>query len=392
MNDAHLKSSEKEIKLRIAILGARCLPARYGGTETFTEKLALGLVNRGHKVTVYCCAPYQSEKAKIYLGIRRVIIPTIRIAAMEKFTYAAISFISVCFTDIDIVLMNQIGGGPFCVLPRIFGKKVIVNPDGLEWKRSKWSWFGAIILKTFEYISVILANCIVADSKAIADYIITTYGKPAVYIPYGADPDLFHKIDFDFGKLNLKPNSYCLQVCRLEPENNAYVVMREFTGIGTPLELAIIGSSPFSIKYRNSLKQFKNPRIHLLGSIYGIKYRALMRNAFIYIHGHEVGGTNPVLLEAMAAGKCIVALDVPFNREVLADTGLYFTKEAGDLASRIDYLASHPNEIEHFGNLAKQRVSKIFTWDRIIREYEALFVHMMEEDGLLESKGLINDR
>jgi glycosyltransferase involved in cell wall biosynthesis len=385
MKNAYLESNVKKTKLRIAILGARCLPARYGGTETFTEKLALGLVNRGHKVIVYCCAPYQSDKSGVYQGIRRIIIPTIRVAALEKLFYAAISFINVCFTDTDIVLMNQIGGGPFCFLPRIFGKKVIVNPDGFEWKRSKWSWFGMRVLKTFEYISVVLANCIVADSKAIADYIISIYGKPAIYIPYGADPDSFHKVDFEVEKLNLKPESYCLQVCRLEPENNAHVVMREFTSIRTLLDLAIIGSSPFSIKYRNWLEQLKNPRIHLLGSIYGIKYRALMKNAFIYIHGHEVGGTNPVLLEAMAAGKCIVALDVPFNREVLANTGLYFTKETGDLASRIDYLASHPDEVEHFGNLAKQRVSKVFTWGRIIQEYEALFVHTIKKDSLVTS-------
>ena len=379
MDSKNTHTDLEKQKLRVAILGARCLPAGYGGTETFTEMLALGLVNRGHKVTVYCCAPYQSDRTRIYKGIRRITIPTVRMAALEKFIYAAISFMHVCFTNVDIILMNQIGGGPFCILPRIFGKQVVINPDGLEWKRTKLNWFGAKILKAFEYISIIWANRIVADSQEIAKYIMTTYRKPAAYIPYGADPDLFQNIDFDLEQLNLKSNSYCLQVCRLEPENNAHVVMHEFSSTCTPLSLAIVGSSPFSIKYRKSLDEIKNSRIHLLGGLYGVKYRALMKNACIYIHGHEVGGTNPVLLEAMAAGKCIVALDVPFNREVLADTGLYFTKASGDLASQIDYLATHPKEIEYFGNLAKQRASDVFTWGRIIREHEALFVHMMEK-------------
>lgn len=112
-----------------------------------------------------------------------------------------------------------------------------------------------------------------------------------------------------------------------------------------------------------------------------MKYRALMKNACIYIHGHEVGGTNPVLLEAMAAGKCIVALDVPFNREVLADTGLYFMKTLGDLAARIDHLATHPNEIEYYGHLAKQRARDVFTWDRVIQEHEVLFTRLMDKEN-----------
>ena len=367
----------EKIKLRVAILGARCLPARYGGTETFTEILALGLMSRGHEVTVYCCAPYQSEKTRSYQGIRRVILPTVRIAALEKFVYAAVSFVHVCFTNADIILMNQIGAGPFCVLPRIFGKRVVVNPDGLEWKRAKWNRVGMATLKFFEYISVTFANCIVADSQAIAHYIMETYGKPAVYIPYGADPGLFRNGDPKTSEL--KDGPYCLQVCRLEPENNAHVVMHEFTRTQAPLNLAIVGSSPFSIKYRKRLEKIKNSRIHLLGGIYGARYRALMKNASMYIHGHEVGGTNPVLLEAMAAGRCVIALDVPFNREVLADAGIYFTKALGDLSSKIDYLVAHPKEVENFGNLAKQRVSKVFTWDRVIREHEALFMRMVKK-------------
>ena len=377
--DSKSSSSDvKKTKLRVAIMGARCLPARYGGTETFTEMLALGLVKQGHEVTVYCCDPYQSDKSKEYQGIRKVIMPTIRMAALEKFTYAAISFVHVCFTKVDLILMNQIGAGPFCILPRIFGKQVVINPDGLEWKRTIWNWLGATVLKAFEHISIVFSNRIVADSQAIGVYIMETYGKPSVYIPYGADPKLFQNVTIDLARLNLKPNAYCLQVCRLEPENNAHVVMREFAHTKSSMSLAIVGSSPFSIKYRESLDELKNDRIYLLGGIFGEGYRALMKNASIYIHGHEVGGTNPVLLEAMAAGKCIIAIDVPYNREVLENTGLYFTKDSGDLASKIDHLISHPEEIENYGNLAKQRAIDVFTWNRVIREHEALFIQMME--------------
>lgn len=364
--------------LRVAILGARCLPAAYGGTETFTEVLAKGLVERGHEVAVYCCAPYQKDRARIYKRIRRIIMPTIRTAGLEKFTYAALSFIHSCFTHADIILMNQVGGGPFCIFPRLFGKKVVINPDGLDWKRSRWGWFGSAVLKLFEHISAVGADCIAADSQAIADYIWDTYKKRAVYIPYGADPAQFENISEDVEKEGLNSQEYFVQICRLEPENNAHIVIREFEKTDIACELAIIGGSPYSHKYRNMLKNQEDRRIKLLGGIYGQRYRALMKNAYAYIHGHEVGGTNPVLLDAMAAGQCVIALDVPFNREVLGDAGMYFNKQPGDLAEKIRHIVEHPQLRNQYREKAKKRVIELFPWSRTIKEHESLFYKIVD--------------
>lgn len=364
-------------RMHVAILGARCLPGIYGGAETFSEVLASGLVERGHEVTVYCCSPYQSDKTGYYKGIRRVILPTIRLAAMEKFLYAALSFLHVCTSSADVILMNQVGGGPFCILPRIFGKKVIINPDGLDWKRSRWGWTVSTVLKLFERISAVGASCIAADSQAIADYMWETYKRRAVYIPYGADPAQFNLVD-EVKKEGLRSQEYFVQICRLEPENNAHLVIREFEQIETNRELVIVGGSPYSYKYGEVLRSTKDPRIKLLGGIYGSRYRVLMKNAFVYIHGHEVGGTNPVLLDAMASGQCIIALDVPFNREVLGDAGLYFTKNNGDLSSKVRYILEHPEERGLYGSKAKQRVKDLFPWRRTINEYEALFYALVD--------------
>ncbi len=365
-------------RLRVAILGARCLPATYGGTETFTEVLATGLVARGHEVTVYCCSPYQEDRSLNYKGIRRVIVPTIRLASMEKFVYAALSFLHVSASSADVILMNQVGGGPFCVVPRIFGKKVVINPDGLDWKRTRWGWVGSTVLKLFERISAVGASCIAADSQAIAEYTWKNYKRRAVYIPYGANPAQFAAAD-PLDMEGLRPNEYIVQICRMEPENNAHLVIREFEQVKTGMGLAIVGGSPYSHKYGEVLRSTKDARIRLLGGIYGARYRALMKNAFVYIHGHEVGGTNPVLLDAMAAGQCIIALDVPFNREVLADAGLYFTKTDGDLSSKVRYILEHPEERDLYGEKAKQRVKEMFPWSRTISEHEALFFKLVHK-------------
>jgi len=300
---------------------------------------------------------------------------------MEKFVYAALSFFHVCTSSADVILMNQVGGGPFCVVPRIFGKKVVINPDGLDWKRSRWGWVGSTVLKLFERISAVGASCIAADSQAIADYTWENYKKRAVYIPYGADSAQFDNVD-PLEVEGLRPNEYFVQICRLEPENNAHLAIREFEQVETDKGLAIVGGSPYSYKYGEMLRKTKDPRIRLLGGIYGPRYRALMKNAFAYVHGHEVGGTNPVLLDAMAAGQCIIALDVPFNREVLGNAGFYFTKTDGDLSSKVRYVLEHPEERYLYRKKAEQRVREMFPWSRTINEHEALFfklVHKMTE-------------
>lgn len=366
-------------RMRIAILGARCLPARYGGTETFSEILAKGLVARGHDVTVYCCAPYQTDRSGQYCGIRRVVLPAIRTAALEKFTYAALSFMHVCASNAEIILMNQVGAGPFCVLPRLFGKKVVINPDGLDWKRSRWGWLGSSVLKVFEHMSAKGANMIAADSKVIAAYILATYEKQSVFIPYGADPEDFVDASPLPESACVRPRDYCLQVCRLEPENNAHVVVREFGIAKTPLTLRIVGGSPYSKAYGASLSGHGDPRIQLLGGLFGASYQALMKHAYVYIHGHEVGGTNPVLLDAMAAGQCILALDVDFNREVLGDAGVYFNKDRGDLARQLERIISDPKARDAYGIAALQRVRKLYPWSRTIEEHEKLFFSLSDK-------------
>ena len=364
--------------MKIAILGSRGIPANYGGFETFAEELSARLVKKGHDVTVYCCSPYSGSREKLYKDIKRVVLPTIRHKILEKPFFNLLSLLHVSFTATDVILMLGVSVSPFCIIPRIFGKKIAINIDGLEWQRKKWGKFVSIYLKFAERMAGITVNRVITDALWIKDYYKKTYKKEPLYIPYGADIATNNQDD-TLKKYGLKPNEYILYVGRFEPENNALMVREVFDEIeNTSRKLVMVGDAPFSKSYIEKVRDTKNKNIIFTGNLYGRAYKELMSQAYFYIQASEVGGTHITLLDAMAAGRCILANDVPEHREVLQEAGVYY-KGKEDLKKRM-------LELMHNGEIMTSRemsavtiIEEKYSWDSITDQYEQLFQQVTKQ-------------
>lgn len=361
--------------MKIAIIGSRGFLTEYGGYETFVRKLALGLKDNAFSVIVYGIAGYHNpENDGYYPEITRVWLPTISVRFLEKVVSSLLAVIHVCFSKADAILSISVSPGLLLFLPRLFGKKVIVNPDGIEWQRMKWSSFINFWLRVSELTAVLFSHLVVADSKTIANYIKNKYKKRVIFVPYGADAN---ERDIDdsaiLSKYELRARQYFLQVCRLEPENNPDLTISEFLQYDGDKKLVVVGDTPHSIEYKQKLQKMCNHKVRLLGGIYGSDYKVILRNAYCYIHGHEAGGTNPALLEAMASARCPIVLDVPYNREVIEDCGLSFLKAKGDLSSKLEMLDKNQKLVINLGQKAFNRATQHYTWDKVIAEYHKLF-------------------
>lgn len=363
---------------RIAIIGSRGIPGNYGGFETFAEKLGIGLVERGHNVTVYCPSASSTTNERSYRGIRRVIVPTIKMKTLEKMSSSCISCMHAAFGHYDIILFLGVAPAMFAWLPRITGKKLVMNIDGLEWQRRKWGRFAAKYLKLSEQIANIFCHMFVADSRAIQEYVKNEYQREAVFIAYGAIPGK-HRDEAVLAKYGLREKGYFLQVCRLEPENNTDIIIREYNKVATDMPLVILGDAPYADEYKKKLYTMADSRVKFLGGVYGHDYNVLRSCAFTYLHAHEVGGTNPSLLEALAAGNCVAVLDVPYNLEVIGSAGLSFSKDEGSLKSLIEMLLVNPQIVDDMRVNSVKRIEENYRWDLIISKYEDLFRQMLQE-------------
>jgi glycosyltransferase involved in cell wall biosynthesis len=363
--------------MKIAIIGTRGVPARYGGFETCAEELSVGLVNKGHKVIVTCRKYLYPEKFKYYKGVKLIYLPSIRGKFTDTFSHTFLSILRVLFESPDIILIFNSANSPFAIIGKISGKKIVINVDGLEWKRKKWNIIGKIYFKFCEILSCILGDAIVSDSKEIKKYYKRKYGKETIYIPYGAyfyeskKPEILEKY-------GVKKRKYFLIASRLEPENNQDKAVEAFQKVKTDKLLVIAGGANWKSPYVKRLKNTNDKRIIFLGPVYHPGHiEELHANAFAYIHGNEVGGTNPALLKAMGSGNCIICFDVPFNREVLGDCGFYF-KDVNELKEKIEYLLKNPEVVERYGKMARERTEKLYRWEKIIDDYENLFLKILK--------------
>jgi len=354
---------------RIAILGSRGIPARYGGFETFAERLAIGLAQRGHQVTVYAEGEGADES---YRGV------TVRyISSPEWGAFGTIAYDVFSLWDArrghDVVYMLGYGAAFACAVPRWFGSTVWINIDGLEWRRSKWSWVARTYLRCMEWIASMAADVVVADARAIAMHYEQAYpaGAPCVFIPYGADSPSPLKSGRDvLTSLALSDTSYDLLIARLEPENHVLPVIQAHACLNSDIALVIVGDHTCDTPYVRELLRQVHPRILWLGAIFDHDLLGALRtHCRIYLHGHSVGGTNPSLLEAMAAGCAVIAHNNPFNQEVLSDAGLYFSdsSELTTVLNGVDGL-----DLPRFRVVARKRVADVYSWDAVINQYEPL--------------------
>lgn len=362
--------------MKLTILGSRGIPAGYGGFETLAERLSKGLTERGHEVTVYCLKDYVRTRNPLYHGVKRVFLPSVRNRVLEKPFFALLSLIHASFSNCDCVLMLGISVSAFCFIPRIFGKKVVIHVDGLEWQRRKWGAIAKIYLRFSEKMAFITTDKVITDSRFIVRYFQDRYNKEVSYIPYGADvPDSVPSDSLE--RYGLRPWEYILQSCRIEPENNVHLVIEAYLRSKMSLPLVILGDAPPGSKYKEMLLKMAGDKVRFLGFVFGPDYQQIVAHAGIYIHAHEVGGTNPSLLEAMAVGQAPLYLDVPFNREVCGEIGFPFRKDASALSALLDILTERIKEVRSRAGIAKEIIRQRYSWQSVIDEYEALFKNLL---------------
>ncbi len=364
--------------MKIAAIGIKGIPARFGGFETVVEELSAGLVERGHQVTVYNRTNNISYKENYYKGIKLVRLPTLHSKNFSTIFHAFLSTIHVLFTDVDIVHFYTTGTTIFAPLPRLFGMKTVCSVDGFDWKRKKWGRLASLYIRFSEYFAGKFTNVLIADAEVIREYYLERYDTPSAMIRYGAkieestNPGWIEKFD-------LEREKYVLFVGRLVPENNIHYLIEAFEKVKTDMKLVIVGDDPWLNKYIAALKSTRDTRIVFTGGVYGDGYRELNCNAYLFVLPDEVGGTHPALIEAMAFGNCVLVNDTPANLEVIEDAGLSYRGREGsrDLTAKLQYLVDNPDIVKGYREKAVRRIEESFQWDQIIEEHEKLYYRLL---------------
>jgi glycosyltransferase involved in cell wall biosynthesis len=358
--------------MRIALLGTRGVPANYGGFETFAQELSVRLVNRGHDVTVYGRSHHVPRSHKVYRGVRLVVLPTIRHKYLDTVFHTFLSALHGALRRYDAVIMVNAANAIFCPILRLAGQPVALNVDGIERQRKKWNWLGKAYYQVSERFATFCPNAIVTDARVIQAYYQERYGVTSHFIPYGTET---YRRDgrSTLNNYGLKPRDYVLYVSRLEPENNAHIVLQAFERVESRRHLVIVGDAPYSAEYISRLKQTKDARVLFTGFVYGEGYWELQSHAYCYIQATEVGGTHPALVEAMGMGGCVIANGTPENVEVVGDAGLIYQKNsAEDLARRLQEVLDDEGLAERYRNRARERVARHYSWDAVTDAYEKL--------------------
>ncbi|MEO8125628.1 MAG: DUF1972 domain-containing protein [Bryobacteraceae bacterium] len=357
--------------MKIAIVGTRGIPASYGGFETFAEELSRRLVERGHRVTVYC----RDRSSSPYLGVYLVYLPTIRHKYFDTMAHTFLSTLHLLGHRQNAVLYCNAANAIFTWMPRVLGMPVALNVDGLERKRKKWNSVARTWYRISEWLATFCPTAVVSDARNIADYYQSAYGKATTFIAYGAELGKVHSLDA-LQKLGLEPGEYFLYVSRLEPENNALMVRKAFERLATTKKLAIIGDAPYADEYIRKLRDTKDPRIVMPGAVYGIGYRELQSHCFAYVHATEVGGTHPALIEAMGRGALTLYFDTVENEEVAGGAALPFTANLTETMAKA--LSMSAGEQDQWRAKAVERVRERYSWDAVTSQYETLFAAMCQ--------------
>jgi glycosyltransferase involved in cell wall biosynthesis len=362
--------------LKIAIVGTRGIPNRYGGFEQFAEKVSSQFADHGHEVTVYCRKPFTTSNDEYDRRIQRVILPSIHQKHLDTWSSGLISAAHVGFSNNDVVLLCNVANGPFAWFPRIFGKPVVLNVDGLDRRRDKWNALGQAALHVCEWLSTFTPTRVVTDAKPIHDYYLERYRKESTVIGYGSD---IPTADLSLDGFNLQSGRYVLYVSRLEPENNPELVLAAWRQVSSNWPLVMVGDNRYDAGYVDKLRAQAGDRVMFTGAIYGTGYWALQKHAGAFIFACEVGGVHPALIEAMASENPVLYLDSPENNETAGDAAVRYTKSADDLAEKLQKLLDDPVERQHWAALAVERARRLYRWNVVAEKYEELFEELLQQ-------------
>ena len=359
--------------LRVALIGSRGIPGRYGGYETLLEELAYRLVARGFEVTVYCRSHVTPRGMTGHAGARLVVLPTIRTKYLDTPVHTFLSCFHALGAGYDAALVVNSANALFVPLLRVGGTPVALHVDGIEKRRAKWGPAGRAVYALSERLAAVLPDALVTDAEVIRRHYLDRYGAESVPIAYGVDPRPPAETGV-LDRLGLESRRYFLYVSRFEPENNPHRVAEAYRRVGGDLPLVMVGGAPYARGFIAGFTEGADPRILFPGPIYGEGYRELLSHALAYVHATEVGGTHPALVEALGYGNCVVVNETPENVEAAGGVGLYFrAAEPETLARQLEWVRSHPGRARARGRAAARRAALLYSWDRVADQYARLF-------------------
>lgn len=364
--------------MRIAMIGLKALPPRYGGFETAADEISRRLVEMGHEVVVYNRSGESDHESDNYYGVKLVTLPSVRSKNLSAISHSLVCTIHVLFNRVDVVHYFITGTTLFAPLVRLMGMKTVCSVDGTDWQRKKWGAFARWYLRVSEQLAVWFCDALIGDSPDVVRYYQQKFGADITLSTYGIRESKPVEKRW-LSRFGLAERDYVLFVGRLVPENNVHLLLAAYEGIKTNKKLVIVGDDPWGKKYVASLKATRDPRIIFTGGIYGKGYEELQQHAYLFVLPDEVGGTHPSLVEAMGFGNCVLVNDTESNLDVIADCGFSYRGSEGfqDLRRQLQFLLDNPDLVDDYRLRALRHACTTYNWDTVANQHQELYSRLL---------------
>jgi glycosyltransferase involved in cell wall biosynthesis len=323
------------------------------------------MVERGHEVVVYCRSGHYLQHPTEHLGMQLRYLPAVKQKHLETLSHTALSAMRLP-RETAIVCMG-VGNAPAIRSLELSGRRTVFNVDGADWQREKWGRFARWYLRTCEGMAAGGKSIVVADARAVQDYYERAYSRHTELVPYGADPPADRGTE-TLARFGLKPGGYLLFVGRLVPENAPDQFLEGVRLSGLEVPAVVVGDASYQDEFKKLLRAQAPPNAVFTGYQFGPAYQQLTAHAGVYVLAAGVGGTHPVLVEQMAAGNAILARDTASNREVLGDTGPFWSTPQ-DLARLIRDVWPDNERRRHLGESAQRRAAELYSWEAVTTTY-----------------------
>lgn len=374
-----MTSTQSNMKKRIAAFGFRSIPPQAGcaGADKFAEELFTRLVQRGFEVTAYNRAYEQnSPQTGSYKGIKLVTLNTIKSKGFDTLLHSCKATWHIITRNTGDVVHIQNGGNSIWAVPlRLFGKKVFISQDGVDWKRDKWPWYGKLYLYLSSLVTALAPNAVIFDNIFAKELFEKRFNRTYDFIPFGSEVSDDDDLDTSMlDKLGIKPGEYFLFVGRFIPDKGLQYLVPAFEKTSTDKKLVLVGGSPNPSDFETQIKATQDPRIVFPGFVYGRDVHALMKNAYAYIQPSDIEGLSPVVLENMGLQTPVICSDIKENLYVVGDTALTFKQaNINDLADVLRTALDNPAALKESAIKAKIRAAEKFSWEIVTDQHIALF-------------------
>ncbi len=363
---------------RLAAFGFRRLPPGDGcaGADKFAEELFPRLVARGYSVTAYNrLYPSDDQPVPGYKGVDIVSFKTVSKKGFDTLLHSLkATYHIITHNTGDVVHIQNGGNSIWALFLRLFGKKVFISQDGVDWKRDKWPWYGKLYLYVSSFITAFVPNRVIFDNVFAKELFEKKFRKQFDFIPFGSEIEAKKADQTILKSLNISPGEYFLFVGRFIPDKGLHYLLPAFERTNTDKKLVLVGGSPNPSDYEKQITSSKDPRVVFAGFIYGDDVNVLMANAYAYVQPSDVEGLSPVILQNMGLGTPVICSDIKENLYAVRDTAVTFKQgDAADLARAFRFALDNPNELTKNANAAQKRATERFSWDAVVDQHIELF-------------------